>query len=372
MQAILLIVLLPMLVAASPPPPIADAIAFRGTEHTITVKLETELGSPIENATIYFYHEEQNALLGSSSTNQTGHAVFTWEIPSTHKLGPTSLNATFPGDDEGHLLPCYVPIPLIILSQTELSVEVSDGTGKPIGETVYPDQTLIFTVRVQDDQGQPLQGVSVSLSGANNQTIAAESTAQNGVVVFRHRLESTLAASVLFRVRSLSLGYFVGNELELQYCGEKSPSMFVGLPSFIKKGDQSVIVGRLRHEYRDSIPMARIRLLLDGVQEIAETVADEEGRFRYNLDHDFHRIASGRFLTISYDGDSSHTPTRAIVGLILTRTATPFSQLVEVVLPTQMAELLYCLGLVAATCTGVISTYLTLKIKRATSNIVSH
>jgi hypothetical protein len=372
MQAVLLIVLLPMLVAASPPPPIADSIAFRGTEHTITVKLETELGSPIENATIYFYHEEQNALLGCSSTNQTGHAVFGWQIPPTHKLGPTSLNATFLGDDERHLLPCYVRIPLTILSQPGLSVEVCDGTGKPIDETVYPDQTLIFAVRVQDDQGQPLQGISVCLLGAENQTIAAGSTAQNGGVVFRHRLGSTLAASVLFRVRSSSLGYIGGSELELRYSAQRSPSTFVGLPSFIETGDQSVIVGRLRHEYRDSIPMARIRVLLDGVQEIAETVADEEGHFRYNLDHDLHRITSGRFLTVSYDGDSSHMPTRAVVGLILTRTPTPFSQLVEVVLPTQVAELLYCIGLVATTCTGVVSTYLTLKIKRVTSNIVSH
>jgi hypothetical protein len=372
MQAVLLVVLLPMLVAASAPLPTTDLIVFRGTEHTITVRLETELGSPIENATIYFYHEEQNALLGSSSTNQTGHAVFAWQIPRTHKLGPTSLNATFLGDEERHLLPSYIPIPLTVLSQTVLSAQVSDGTGKRIEETVYPDQTLIFAVHVQDDQGQPLQGVSVCLLGAENQTIAMESTAQNGVIVFRYRLGSTLPANVLFSVRSSSLGYFGGTELELLYHLGRSPSTFVGLPSFIKTGTESVIAGRLRHEYRNSIPLARIRLLLDGVREIAETFADEEGRFRYSLDHDIHEITSGRFVTVAYDGDTSYMPTRASVGLILSRAPTPFSQLVEVVLPTQVAELLYCIGLVAATCTGVVSTYLTLKIKRATSNIVSH
>lgn len=372
MQAVLFIVLFPLLVAASPPVPLADSIAFRGTEHAITVKLETELGVPIENATIYFYHEEQNALLGTSSTNQTGHAVFAWQISPTHKLGPTSLNATFLGDEKRHLLPCYVPILLTILGQTGLSVEVCGITGKPIRESVYPDQTLIFAVRVQDDQEQPLQGIWVSLLGTENQTIAVGGTAQNGVVVFRHRLGSTLAASVLFKVRSSSLGYLSGSELELQYSVDKSPSMFVGCPSFIKTGDQSVIVGRLRHEYGDSIPMARIRVLLDGVQEIAQTVADEEGRFCYNLDHELRRITSGRFLTVSYDGDSSHMPTRTIVGLIFARTATPFSQLVQVVLPTQVTEILYSIGLVAATCTGVGSAYLALRIKRATSNIVSH
>lgn len=372
MYTVLIIILLPMLVAVSAPPPSADSIAFRGTEHVMTVKLETELGIPIANATVKFYHEEQNVLLGSSLTNQTGYAVFPWQIPLTHTLGPTSLNATFSGDEERHLLPCYMPIPLAILGETALSVEVSDTAGKPIGGTVYPDQMLIFTVSVQDDWSQPLQAVSVHLWGTENQTIAEGTTAQNGSVVLRHQLGSTLAGSVLFTIHSLSLGYFSEGELQLLYSVETSPSAFVGLPAFLKTGDQSIIVGKLRHAHADHVPMARIRMLLDDGQEIGETTTDEEGRFSYDLSRFLRRTIAARFVVVSYDGDTCHKPTRAIVGLILARVETPFSQLVEVVVPTEVAELLYSMGLVAAACTAVGSAYLTLKIKRATSRIVSH
>lgn len=337
------------------------------------MKLETELGIPIQNATIHFYQEEQNALLGTSSTNQTGYAIFVWQIPSTHKLGPTSLNATFPGDDDRHLLPCCVRIPLTILSQTALSVEVCDVGGTPIGGAVYPDQTLVFAIVVLDDEEQPLQGISVSLFGPENQTIATGSTAQNGSIVFRYRMGPTPTTGILFRVQSSSSGYLAGSELALQYLVEKSQSMFVGLPSFVKPGDQLVIVGRLRHAYGDSIAMARIRVLLDGFGEVAETVTDEHGHFFYKLDYELHQMACGQFLIVSYGGDTSHTPTRAVVGLVFTRTrATPFSQLVEMVLSTQVAELLYSITLVGAACTAVGSTYLALRIRRATTHIVSH
>jgi hypothetical protein len=365
-------VLFPMLIAFSAPPSCADSIALRGTQHSMIVKLETELGSPVENATIYFYHEEQNVLLGVSLTNQTGHAVLTWQIPSTHELGPTSLNATFRGDEERHLLPCYILIPLTILGEPVLSVEVSDATGKPIGGTVYPEQVLVFDVRVHDDLKQPLQGVSVRLLGIENQTIAEGTTAQNGDVVFRHRLDPLLVGSILLRLRSLSSGYFSGGELQLHYSVGKSESVFVALPAFLKTGDQSIIFGKLEHRYGDCVPMASIRILLDAFQEIWQSTTDEDGRFSCDLSRVLSKIIVARFLVVSYEGDSCHTPTRAVVGLILAPRVTPFSQLVEVVVPTEAAELLYCIALVAAACTTIGSAYLSLKIKRATSSIVPH
>lgn len=371
MPPVLLFLFLPMLVAASPPLPFADPIALRGTQQLITVNLETELGAAIENATIYFYHEEVNSLLGTATTNGTGHAVFAWQIPLAHKLGLTSLNATFPGDEQRHLLPCYVRIPLTVIAQTKLAVIVCDEIGNIITESVYPDQILVFTVYVHDDLAQPLQGILVYLLGAGNQTIGTGSTAQNGAVIFEHRLGPVVGAAVSFKVQSSSLGFFKGSEAELQYAVEKSQSWFVGLPSFLRTG-QAVVAGRLRHQYADKVPMARIRVLLDGSREIAVTMANQEGRFCHDLNRELQRVVSGRFLMVLYDGDSSHTPTLAVIGLILARTATPFSQLIKVVFNTPLSEALYWIGLVAATCTGVFSAYLTFRIRRTTTNIVSH
>jgi hypothetical protein len=371
MQILLLIVLTPLLVAASPPLPFTDSIAVRGTAHNIAVKLETEMGVPIENATIYFYHEEQNVLLGTSLTNQTGCAVFVWQVPLSHKLGPTSLNATFPGDDERHLMPCYVPIPLTIFGQTQVCVQVFDQMRFPV-EVVHPDQALSFVVHVQDDNQQPLQGDMVFLLGTDNNTLASGYTAQDGSVVFKHRLASTQVGSVLFRIRSSSLNYFSGAELELEYSVEKSTSRFVGLPSFIEAEDQSVVVGRIEHEYGESIPLARIRVFLDGVQQIGETVADAQGRFSYRLDQEMRLATSGRFLMILFDGDGSHTPAWVIVGLVLSEAPGPFSQQVGILLSTGAAELVYCVSLVASASVGIGSAYLALRIRRTTTSIVSH
>ena len=118
--------------------------------------------------------------------------------------------------------------------------------------------------------------------------------------------------------------------------------------------------------------MARIQLLLDGVEQIADIAADDHGRFCFSLDQGSYLIASGQFVIVSYDGDGSHAAARNVVGLIFTCTPSPFSQLVQVVLPRQAAEVLCCIGLVVATSVGFGSMYLTLRTKRATSSIVSH
>ena len=84
-----------MMFGDSIPTPTSSLSAFRGTNYDITVILETHNGVPITNATLYFYHDSNNTLLGSSLTNQTGHANFIWQIPFNHELGLTMLNATY-------------------------------------------------------------------------------------------------------------------------------------------------------------------------------------------------------------------------------------------------------------------------------------
>ena len=171
MRILLIILLSTVLIGLPTPLPFTQTGAFRGTPILLTVQLTSQNGSPIDDATVLFFHETQNQFLGTAQTNATGHALFIWQIPDTHELGFVSLNATFCGDPERFLLPSMVSIPLTVFARLQNIINITDTNGNPIGTSVNIGQKLLFNVLIQDDHTIPLEGISVQLLIEPNQLI---------------------------------------------------------------------------------------------------------------------------------------------------------------------------------------------------------
>lgn len=370
MRLILIVLLASMILHHAVPSPMAASSAYRGTDHTITVQLLTSLGEPIEDAIVYFYHEDHNILLGSSITNETGYATFLWQIPLIHELGIAHLNATFLGDPERYLLPCSVPITITIYAKMKVIVDVYDSNGNPIETSVYPDQTLVFNIIVKNDQLEPLEGIPVQLFTMNNQIVEEGETSENGTITFKYKLDSFLNSAIFFRVCSLSTAYYNGSELILNYIVENSSSQFVGLPSFVQKKDHCQISGLLQNHYGRGIPNAQIQILLDGILEIGEAITNQDGHFTFDLSQFQYDGNTGRFLIVIFQGQMGHQTASALIGLI--SNAAPFSQLVGNAISEALGIFLNQINLVALSCLSISSGFFARKYKRSTRNIVSH
>lgn len=370
MRLILIALLVSTFFSYTVPIPPESSSAYRGTDHTITIKLMTSLGEPIENAIVYFYHEDLNILLGSSLTNQTGCATFIWHIPIIHELGLAHLNATFHGDPERYLLPCSVPIFIMIYAQMEVIVDVHDTDGNPIETSVFPGQTIIFNIIVRNDQLEPMEKVTVRLFTMNNQLITEGETSENGSIIFNYKLNSVIDSIIYFRICSLSTGYYNGSDLILQYIVGNTTSKFVGLPSFVQRKTHCQISGFLFNQYSIGIANKQILLLLDGIYEIAESITNQDGYFIFQLSQFHYEGKPGRYLSVIYLGGIGYHSTYALIGL--TSDTTPFSQLIENTISEAFGIFLSQVSLVALTSVSISSGFFARKFKRSTRNIFAH
>jgi len=370
MRLILITLLVTAFFSNTVPIPLVCSSAYRGTDHTINVQLLTSLGEPIDNAIVYFFHEDLNTLLGSSLTNQTGCATFIWHIPIIHELGLAHLNATFRGDPIRYLLPCSVEISIMIYAHMEVTVDVYDANGNPIETSVFPGQTLVFNIIVRNDQLEPLEKVPVKLFTMNNQLIAEGETPENGTIIFNYKLNSVLDSVIYFRICSLSTGYYNGSDSILQYIMGNSTSTFVGLPSFVQIKNHCQISGFLQNQYGGGIENVQIQLLLDGIHEISKSITNQDGYFIFQPSQFYYEGKLGRFLSVIYSGKIGYHTTYAIIGLI--SDTAPFSQLVENTISEALGMFLSQVSLIALTFVSISSGFFARKFKRSTRNIVAH
>ena len=82
-------------------------IGVRGEDVTISAILlqNGTYGTPVPNQTIEFYDQTMNSFLNYGLTNAAGIATIVWNIPIDHSLGPTTLNATYRGNESLFLAP---------------------------------------------------------------------------------------------------------------------------------------------------------------------------------------------------------------------------------------------------------------------------
>ena len=101
-----------------------ELVAIRGEDVTISVILlqNGTYGDPVPEQEIEFFDQTNNLLLGIETTDSNGLASIIWNIPSDYLLGPTTVNATFRGNESIFLAPSYQNIILNILASTEITL----------------------------------------------------------------------------------------------------------------------------------------------------------------------------------------------------------------------------------------------------------
>lgn len=372
MRFLLIVLLITTTFGYTVPTPAQPLGAFRGTEHEIVVLLETPTGAPIDNAILYLFHEVENTLLDTTLTNVSGHATFLWNIPLSHDLGTTYLNATFLGDQERFLLPSCLSIPIIIYSKMQMEIEITDSNGQSIEAPFHPHQNLVLTVFLKDENGIPLIGINVHFFNGEEELISEGVTSENGSVTFTSRINSSLDSITTFKFRSISQGFHNTCEELLHLPIGFTTTRFTNLPSFLQVNNHCYLTGRLRHKYGVGIPGACISLLLDGNSEISEEYTNQEGYFVFNLTQYRNQLASSHFIIATFEGNDVYQPAQAIVGLVPTSTPSPFTQNIGMVSAANLILLSIQLQIVVFSCLAFGSTIVIIRMRRTTQSIVSH
>jgi hypothetical protein len=372
LNVLLILLLTTVLATSNLPLPSPQTSVYRGGPTTISVQLKSQSGTPIENATVLFFHETQNELLGTAITNSSGFAHFIWMIAPSHELGPVQLNATFRGDPERYLLPSMVPIPLTIFAKMQIELNVTDESGTPIDSDVRIEQRLFFKITVTDDNHNPLNAVTVQLIMEPNQIISERITLSNGSLIFSCLLNHTASSSFAFTVRSLNQGYYNGTEIKLQFLIQNSSSHFIGLPQFWHPSFGYSLRGKLLRLSGEGIPNASIQLLLEPVEVSKISQTENDGTFYFDLFDVFEYIQHSQYLIVQYKGTPGQSASRAIIGIIASPPHNPFTQSIEPASFLVWLPLIHQTSILIVSFLTIGTSLLTLKMKRSTKRILSH
>lgn len=372
MRVILCLLLISALIGSPIPPPSPHTGAFRGAPFLITVQLQSQSGNPIDNASILFFHETQNEYLGNAITNITGHGKFIWQIPSTQDLGPIQLNATYRGDPERYLLPSVISIPLTIFAQIRNNISVKDSDGNQVTSVVDKGQRLFFHVLILNDQMSPLEGIRVQLLQEPNQLITEGLSAQNGSIILDCIVNYTMSSDVTFIVRSLSSGYYNGTAQSFQFSLNKFSSRFIGLHAFWNPSYDPILCGKLCLLSGEGISNASVELLHKNKSVISIVKTDEDGNFQFNVSKISRMVEKNRYVILRYNGTLDFSTNEAVIGIIPGSSINPFEQFGEHTPLEEIPPLLQQIGIIVIGGIAIATAFLTIKMKRTTSRIVSH
>ncbi|MFX1577068.1 MAG: hypothetical protein ACFFCF_07820 [Promethearchaeota archaeon] len=372
MNVLLILLLTTVLATSNVPLPSPQTSVYRGGPTTISVQLKSQSGTPIENATVLFFHETQNELLGTAITNSSGFAHFIWMIAASHELGPVQLNATFRGDPERYLLPSMVPIPLTIFAKMQIEINVTDESGIPIDSDVRIGQRLFFYTTVTDDNHNPLNAVTVQMVMEPNQIISERITPSNGSIIFSCLLNHTAYSSFAFTIRSLNQGYYNGTEIKLRFLIQNSSTQFIGLPKFWHPSFGYSLRGKLQRPSGEGIPNASIQLLLEPVEVSKITQTEDDGTFYFDLFDVFEYIQYSQYLIVQYKGTPGQSARRAVIGIIASPPHNPFTQSIEPTSFLVWLPLIHQSSILIVSFLTIGTSLVTLKMKRSTKRIFSH
>ncbi len=368
-----MIVILFSTITVSPiPVPSPHIGGFRGEPISLSVQLRSQSGIPIDNATVLFFHETQNSLLGKAVTNTTGFAMFVWIIPTNHSLGPVQLNATYRGDPERYFLPSMVHIPVTIFSRLHNDVQVRDDQGYPVDSLIRIGQRVLFYTTVTDENSQPVANITVQLIMDSDTILAIKTTSLNGSLVFTCLLNQTTKPYVIFTIRSLSSEYYNGTDSVVQLWIQNSTVHFLGLPIFWHPSNGYTLQGRLVGCFGEGVANATIELLLDSNFHLETTQTTNYGSFIFNLREHIETVRNNEFIIIQFPGSPGQSPSRFFIRIISSPPYNPFTHSIDPLTPTAWLSLLHQVSIVVVGCLTVSSSILTLRMKKSTKRIVSH
>jgi len=191
-----------VLMIFSPVPVDAEEIPLvsRGNNLTLTalVLQNGSYGDPIGFQPVEFYDETNDWLLGTEHTDESGYAVFYLDLTFDYPLGETLFNATYRGNETLALYPSCQWIVTLIVSSTNLEVNLSDTS------LIYGDR-LVISACLTDDTNNAIPNADVKIFG-NGKTIC---TIQSDV-------EGFLSTSI---IANSSWAYLGENSLILYYEG---------------------------------------------------------------------------------------------------------------------------------------------------------
>jgi len=128
-----------------------ELVVVRGENVTVSVIIlqNGTYGNPVPEQKIEFYDQTNNLFLGIDITDSNGQASINWNIPIDYPLGPTTVNATFRGNESVFLLPSYQTIILNILTSTEIVLH-----NVPV--MIAPGDILTFSTILLDDSSNSI------------------------------------------------------------------------------------------------------------------------------------------------------------------------------------------------------------------------
>lgn len=128
----------------------------RGEGLTVVTRLlqNGSYGNPVPFQRVEFFDQSYDTLLAQAITDSQGYASVDWIPGLSHPLGTTLLNVTFRGNSSLALSPCAQWANLVVLSSTTMILTANQYL-------LAPEDILVLTVLLQDDQANPLKGASV-------------------------------------------------------------------------------------------------------------------------------------------------------------------------------------------------------------------
>jgi hypothetical protein len=135
-----------------------EVVTTRGDIITITVTLlqNGSYGNTVPNQRIYFFDQTYDTLIGFDNTDTNGIASISWSIPLSHALGPTTINATFYGNESLSLAPSCQWTVLTIISSIQIELD-------HVPDLLAPEDTLSFSVHLTNDLHDPIPNATVTV-----------------------------------------------------------------------------------------------------------------------------------------------------------------------------------------------------------------
>ncbi len=295
-------------------------MVIRGDTITITATLlqNGSYGDPVPNQEVSFFDQTFNTYLGSDKTDTSGIASISWDIPSTHTLGLTTINTTFYGNESLSLAPSCQWSILTVLSSTNIEIN-------QVPDLLAPGDILSFSVRLTDDSLNPISNGIISIF-KDMTPLAVYTTNSSGSIHFDIECNSSW----------ITLG---DNDIRVVYqqdlvnCLEASEYTFTveiaKIPTSLAL--QGLIPSELTlNEFTDlylelsyinnSLPNEPLEVLLDGIPLLLAT-SNSSGIVHFQIDIDERFTLGFHTLRIYYNGTERYTESYLELSLDVTSPA---------------------------------------------------
>jgi hypothetical protein len=340
--AVILLATFMLLIFCTAPPELASAEEVaqvcRGENVTISVILlqNGTYGNPVANQEVEFFDETNNLLLGITTTDSLGRGSIIWEIPLSHGLGFTTVNATFRGNDSLFLAPTSTSVLIHIMTATAIYSNVTQAEAAP-------GDSLSLLARLVDDEGTPISGVSLHIESGVGR-IASMVTNSTGFAEFDVECNATWLG---LGENNVSI-VFEGDEIH-HYAPreERMTIQMQRIQSAITEAGNPLFSAQLgaSFEYRvqllsseGPISSSIVTFVLDG-DYLGEATTNDGGNCSLLAMVDARFTLGPHLLTAIYDGSERYSESNITTAISIVTTATLTTQVSSQVVAGSICEI---------------------------------